>query len=510
MASSLFTEADLRQCFAAGIAADELARQIALLQAGVPPVKLNRPATIEDGIVRISSEEQPQLVARHDAAARQGRLMKFVPASGAASRMFVHWQEALAKGSFSGLEAGKKFAHDLHRFAFFPELKKAIAGGGEDIETLLREGRLHRILYWILTGQGLNYGHLPKALIKFHSYGQDGSRTALEEHLVESSLYAAAGGRECRLHFTVSEEHRTAVSSFLEEVVQGYEERLGMAFHPGLSSQSSASNTVALEGDRLYRNHVGHLILRPGGHGALLTNLQALEEDIVFIKNIDNVAPDWLKPEITFYKQVLGGYFLRLEEEMFSHLRTLSAGAATETQIREVQIFCRQSLHLVFSPAFVHWPLARRQEFIMEKLDRPLRVCGMVRNEGEPGGGPFWIDGAEGSSLQIVEAHQIDSSSEQKAIWSAATHFNPVDLVCGLRNYEGRKFNLPLFADPQAAGLTQKIEGGRKIKVLEHPGLWNGGMARWNTVFVEVPIATFNPVKTIEDLLRPQHLPAAS
>jgi len=509
MADDIITPADLKQLKKMGLSPDKVLTQIGLLKSGLPPLRLNRPATAGDGIVIVPPAAQAELVARHDAAAGHGRFMKFVPASGAASRMFIDWQSGLARGGFDGAAGEAKFADNLRKFAFFPDLEQVIARRGENIEALLHSGNIKQILHYILTPLGLNYGKTPKALIKFHAYHDNGRhRTALEEHLVEAALYAADADRKCRLHFTVSEEHLPMVSRFLAEITRGFEKQWGVTFEIGLSCQSCASNTVALEGEELYRDGAGHLILRPGGHGALLDNLQALDGDIIFIKNIDNVAPDRLKPVITLYKKVLGGYFIRLEEELFRHLQNLSGEEMALEQVREALLFCRQELHWDLPAAFAGLPLPQQRTLIIGKLNRPLRVCGMVRNEGEPGGGPFWIDAGEGQSLQIVEAQQIDGGCEQqKAVWSAATHFNPVDLVCGCRDYRTQKFDLAQFAEPQTATLTQKTEGTRKIKILEHPGLWNGAMARWNTVFVEVPIATFNPVKTIDDLLRPQHLP---
>ena len=504
----LLTATDIKQLQEAGLSAEQVLRQIALLKSGLPPLRLDRPATAGDGIVIIPAAEHRRLVALHEAAAAAGRFMKFVPASGAASRMFINWQSILARGGFSGQLEEAEFKENLPKFAFFGDLKKIIAARGEDIETLLTSGNLRRILHFILTPEGLNYGSLPKALIKFHAYDQEANRSAMEEHLVEAALYTTDAHRECRLHFTVSDEHLPVASRFLEEICPGYEQQLKVTFRIGLSCQSCASNTVALEGQELYRDGRGLLILRPGGHGALLDNLQALDGDIVFIKNIDNVAPDRFKPVITLHKKILGGYFIGLEEEIFRHLQELSGGDARSEAVRQALLFCRQKLLWDVPAALAGSSLLQQRELIIERLNRPLRVCGIVRNEGEPGGGPFWIDAEEGQSLQIVEAQQIDGRSEQqKARWAAGTHFNPVDLVCGLRDYRSQKFDLPRFCDPQTATLTQKIEGVRKIKVLEHPGLWNGSMARWNTVFVEVPNATFNPVKTIDDLLRPQHLP---
>ena len=504
----VLTTEDLRQIEKAGISVEQVDAQINFLKKGVKPIKLNRPCAKGDGIVILHEREQAKMAELHDAASRTGRFMKFVPASGAASRMFINWHSALVRGDFGGTERGKTFSDNLHKFAFFPELKQAIASYGEDIETLLNDRKLHHVLHYILTSRGLNYKHLPKALLKFHAYGDGSGRTPIEEHLVESALYTADAQKECRIHFTVSEEHIKAVSLSLKEIKKGCAGRLGVTFRIGLSSQSLSTNTLAWEGENFFRDRAGRLVLRPGGHGALLKNLHDLDGDIIFIKNIDNVVPDRLNPTVIFYKKVLGGYFISLEEEIFRHLKRLSDGEATAEAVREANLFCRKKLNVVFPSAFEGWPLTQQRQFIINKLNRPLRVCGMVKNEGEPGGGPFWIDEGGEQSLQIVEYQQIDTGcEEQRAIWSASTYFNPVDIVCGMRDHRSQQFDLPFFADPTAVTLSEKIELGRKITALEHPGLWNGAMANWNTVFVDVPLATFNPVKTIEDLLRPQHLP---
>jgi hypothetical protein len=507
MERNLLMEEDLRQLDAAGIPPAKARTQIAFFKKGVKPLKLNRPCTRGDGIVIIPEKDMTKMVELHDDAARGGRCMKFVPASGAASRMFAHWHDALAKGSFRGTEFGKTFADNLHRFAFFPDLKESMASQGQNVEHLLKGGELNHILHYILSSRGLNYGHLPKALLKFHSC-PEGSRTALEEHLVEAAFFTTAANRECRIHFTVSDEHLKQTTSFLAKIREGYENRLGVTFRIELTTQSLSTSTVAMEGEKLYRDRSGRLILRPGGHGALLDNLNRIDGDIIFIKNIDNVAPDRLKPEILLYKKVLGGYFISLEKEIHRHVRRLSKGEIKEKDIHAASLFCRKKLHVFLPPSFDNLTPTQRRDLLVNRLNRPLRVCGMVKNEGEPGGGPFWIDKGGEQSLQIVEYQQIDvESDEQKAVWSASTHFNPVDLVCGVRDYQSQKFDLPLFADPKTVIISNKNEKGRPIRVLEHPGLWNGSMANWNTVFVEVPIGTFNPVKTIDDLLRQQHLP---
>ena len=507
MKRDLLTEADIRQLEAAGISPDKARSQIGFLKKGVKPVRLNRPCTVGDGIIAIDEKEQGKLAALHDEAARSGRAMKFVPASGAASRMFTRWHSALAKDDFAETARAREFTENLHKLAFFQDLSKAISRHGEDIDALLKEGRFSHILTYILTSKGLNYGHIPKALLKFHNY-PEGSRTALEEHLVETALYTADDKKTCRIHFTVSEEHIRETAQFITKIKDEYEKSLGVTFQIGFSPQHISSHTIALEGESLYRDQSERLALRPGGHGALLKNLNDLEGDIIFVKNIDNVVPDRLKPVTAFFKKVLGGYLLSLQEEIFGHLQTLTKGDVADDAAFEAKIFCQNKLRMVLPSEFEALSPPQQRKLIVNKLNRPLRVCGMVKNEGEPGGGPFWVDDGGEQSLQIIEYQQIDAKSdEQKSIWSASTHFNPVDLVCGVRDYQSRKFDLPLFADPSAITLSNKDEKGRHIRVLEHPGLWNGSMSFWNTVFVEVPNITFNPVKTIDDLLRPQHLP---
>ena len=505
MGNDILTDQDIKQLAMAGITADKAHAQIKFLKRGVKPLTLNRPCRKGDGIVVIPLAKLPKMAALHDEAARAGRFTKFVPASGAASRMFAHWHTALAKGASHDQAFEKSFADNLHKFAFFPDLTEAISRRGEDVEVLLRDGKWQDILHYILTSRGLNYGHLPKALLKFHAY-KEGNRTALEEHLVEAAFFTTSAERICRIHFTVSEEHMKQISSFLAQNKKDYENRFGVILQIGLSAQSLASATLAMEGERLYRDGAGRLILRPGGHGSLLDNLNALEGDVVFIKNIDNVVPDRLKTEAIFFKKVLGGYYINIEKDMFRHLRKLSE-KATDRDIEKAALFCQRKLNVVLPPRFEGFSLDQKRQWITGAMNRPLRVCGMVKNEGEPGGGPFWVDEGGSQSLQIVESHQIDHQSEkQRTIWSASTHFNPVDLVCGVRDYRSQIFDLKQFTAPGTVTLSKKTEKGRHITVLEHPGLWNGSMARWSTVFVEMPNTTFNPVKTIDDLLRPQHL----
>jgi hypothetical protein len=505
----IFTEADVKQIEKEGLTREKVLAQIDLFKRGVRPVKLNRPCTVNDGIVTLSKEELTKMVALYEEELGMGRnVLKFVPASGAASRMFKDWYVYLERGSLDARQR-EEFAAELKRFAFYMDLHDIILRDGEELEKMLEVERHADILAYILTSKGLNYGSLPKALLKFHAY-PDGSRTALEEHLVEAALYTKDACRVCRLHLTLSEEHQRAVEDYLSVVKRYYEKEYDVTFEVTLSAQKSSTNTLAVDlNNQPFRDQQGQLVFRPGGHGALLDNLNGTGGDIIYLKNIDNIVSDRLKPVTIFYKKVIGGYLIALQNEIFRYLRQLDKAEPDEKVLRELRLFCENRLHLVIPPRFEDLPLAEKCSFIFKKLNRPIRVCGMVKNQGEPGGGPFWINGEDGTqSLQIIEESQIDSgSAKQKAIWSQSTHFNPVDLVCGVRNYRSDKFDLCEFVNKEAYFISQKSEKGRDLKALELPGLWNGSMAFWITIFVEVPIETFNPVKTIHDLLRHQHLP---
>ena len=500
---------DREMIAAEGLSVGEVERQLATFRRGVFPIRLDRACRPGDGIVVLSEAEKGEALECYEKARRTRRLMKFVPASGAASRMFRDWHRALDGDASFGEEERAGFLRDLCRYAFFPDLEAAVAVKGKDLQELIGKRDEAAILRFILTEEGLDYGRLPKALLKFHAY-REGGRTALEEHLVEAALYARDAGNVSRLHFTVSPEHESAVRGLLSRVTGKYEKRLETVFSSGLSIQDPAMNTLAADTDlRPFRNAEGGLVFRPGGHGSLLANLNALEADVVFLKNIDNCIPDRLKAETVLWKKLLAGYLFALQEEMFASLRRLDDEGLTERKVEQIGEFCQRKVNIVTPPGFHDRPLAERRAFLAGKLNRPLRVCGMVENEGEPGGGPFWINGVDaGPSLQIVEEFQIDrTSGTQRAVWASSTHFNPVDLVCGIRDYKGEKFDLTAFVDPETACISRKSEKGRDLLALERPGLWNGSMAFWNTIFVEVPLATFNPVKTVADLLRPQHLP---
>ena len=508
-ADRVLNASDIEDIRARGISEQKVMRQIDLCRLGAAPVTLHRPATPGDGIVRVAGSEQEGLAALHDEAALVGRCLKFVPASGAATRMFRHWHGIFNSGGFGSREEFETFRASLAGYAFYGDLQAALSGAGLDLEELASRGRGREILEFILNEKGLHYAFKPKALLKFHQYG-GASRTALEEHLVEAALYVRDGSGLCRIHFTVSEEHLQPVTELLDRVVPLYEKEFGVRFEIGLSIQSESTDTIAVDlENRPFRDRSGRLLFRPGGHGALLYNLDAIDGDIVFIKNIDNIVPDRLKHTTVLYKKILGGYLVGLQRELFGHLRALSDASAGEDAIGAAARFAARQLRCDMPPGFEGKAGDDRRRALMERLNRPVRVCGMVRNEGEPGGGPFWVIGRDGSrSLQIVEEVQVDrQKSDQASIWASSTHFNPVDLVCGIRDFRGRKFDLERFVDGEQVFVSTKSHEGCDIKALELPGLWNGSMAFWHTVFVEVPIETFNPVKTVEDLLRPTHRP---
>jgi len=509
MDETILSASDIELIRARGITREKVLRQVDLCRLGAAAVTLNRPATVGDGIVRIKGGDQGRFLALHNEAARTGRCLKFVPASGAATRMFKEWHGVFNRGGFENREDFESFVKELHRYAFYGDLGAALSSAGRDLGELIARGRGAEILDFILTERGLNYAGKPKALLKFHQY-DDEARTALEEHLVEAALYVRSGSGLCRIHFTVSEEHLEPVKELLERVSGLYERRLGVRFDIGLSIQSESTDTIAVDlENRPYRDRDGRLLFRPGGHGALLYNLDRIDGDIVFIKNIDNVVPDRLRDTTVLYKKMIGGYLVLLQSELFGHLRALSDPGAGELAIGQAERFATQGLHRALPSGWEGRPLEEQRRVLIEQLDRPIRVCGMVKNEGEPGGGPFWVIGKDGgSSLQIVEEVQVDKGKgNQAAIWALSTHFNPVDLVCGIRDFRGRKFDLERFVDHEQVFVSTKSHEGCDIKALELPGLWNGSMAFWHTIFVEVPIETFTPVKTVGDLLRPTHLP---
>lgn len=503
-----FSKDDIAQIESEGLTPQKVMEQLGHFRRGVKPLRINRPCTTGDGLDVIDSGAVGAYVALHDRESAKGRMIKFVPASGAASRMFKEWHKLLEDDSLAGgAEHKQAFMDNLHKYGFYHDLARICAAKRIDIGAYIKGLCRREVLELILTEKGLNYGNLPKALIKFHKANDEG-RTPVEEHMIEAVEHVTDGSRNCRVHFTVSDEHMVQLKNYAENIRRKYEKVFKVKFIIDFSSQASSTNTIAVDMENQpFRDSSGHLVFRPGGHGALLQNLQKISHDIVFIKNIDNVAVDRLKPHTILYKKILSGYLIDLQEEVYRYLDLLSTGEERISDLNTAAEFCRNRLHMEFPHTFARSRIETKKRILFERLNRPMRVCGMVKNEGEPGGGPFWVEGEDGGrSLQIVEAFQIDgNSSEQKSLWSSGTHFNPVDLVCGLKDFRGNSFILQRFVNNDAIGIAKKSEKGRELKALELPGLWNGSMHFWNTVFVEVPIDTFNPVKTIEDLLRPSH-----
>jgi hypothetical protein len=510
MSLRFFSEGDLQAIAAKGIHPTEILRQLEIFRRGVEPVKLIRPARIGDGIVQVIPEERNTLVSLHNQSVRRGRMLKFVPASGVASRMFKDWQGCYSQGRFDSDESSMTFLKDINKFAFYDDLKQIMASDGQNVEDYIHDKRCADILEYILTPRGLNYAWLPKALLKFHIYPGH-NRTAMEEHLVEAAFYIRDDRNICKIHFTISKEHESQFNDLLTRVKGNYENLFGVNYEVAVTIQFPSTDTIAtdMEG-RPFRERNGKILFRPGGHGALLQNLNTIDGDIIFLKNIDNVVPDPLKDITVLYKKVLGGYLVRLQDEIFQILNLLFGRGVDDAELSQIIRFCQKKLFMSFPETFRNYSASTQREYIFQKLNRPLRICGMVRNEDEPGGGPFWIEETDGTqSLQIVEQNQIDlHSEEQKDIWRSSTHFNPVDLVCGVRNFRDDKFDLNLYANRNAVSISIKVHEGRELKALELPGLWNGSMAFWNTVFIEVPLETFNPVKAVDDLLRKSHLPS--
>jgi len=497
----LFTAADLRQMEELGIEPGEALRQIELFRNPLPFARVQRPCTPGDGIRMIFDSDQDRLLGYHEKAALQGRIGKLVPASGAASRMFKALLEDLNSGSDEPSAEMRTFFENLPRFAFAEDLADLTSGN---------EGDRRAVLAALCTGQGLGYADLPKALLKFHRY-PDGARTSFEEHLVEAADSTRDAQGVCRLHFTITPGHEQELRRLLEKVQARYEERLGVRFDISFSYQERSTDTLAVDLDnRPFRLEDGTLLFRPGGHGALIHNLQALARqgwDVVLLKNIDNVVPDDRKATGLLWKKLLAGALLALQTKIFGYLEQLEDGpSVTPELLEEVEKFMTDALVRPV-PAEMSLKAEELRLYFLRILDRPLRACGVVRNQGEPGGGPFWVESPGGEvSLQIVETSQINPKDpDQQQILRTSTHFNPVDLACALRDHHGRPYDLEKYIDPTTVFVSRKSHEGRPLKALERPGLWNGAMAEWNTVFVEVPDATFAPVKTVLDLLRPEH-----
>ena len=489
----MFLEKDFSQINELGIDLETVYQQINDFKEGFPFMQLQKAATLDDGVMKLTDEQLETFTTRYEKKVSKLVPLKFVPASGAATRMF--------KSLFSYLEEGKsdkstdQFFEKLSDFAFSEDLKKILPENADN----------QAIVDYYLTQKGLNNGSLPKGLLKFHQY-EDESRTALEEHLVEGANYAN-NGENVKLHFTVSPEHLSRFLKLLNKAVPVYEEKFKVKYDISFSEQRRSTDTIAVNmDDTPFREKDGSLLFRPAGHGALLANLNDITADIIFIKNIDNVVPDRIKQPTIAYKKALAGVLLKFQDRIFDYQYQLKEWAS-EPLLMELSHFFERELCVLPPVGFMGMNHNEKVMYYQKKLNRPLRVCGVVPNTGEPGGGPFWCKNSDGStSLQIVESAQVDMDDEaQKALFNESTHFNPVDLICSMKNYKNKKFDLMEFRDLKTGFVTQKSKDGKDLKAQELPGLWNGSMANWNTVFVEVPLITFNPVKTVNDLLREEH-----
>jgi hypothetical protein len=512
------SEIAIQKILESGVSEKDILQHLEIFRKGLPFIRLYKSCKVGDGIVAIKEVEFDSLIQLHEDAALQGRILKFVPASGAATRMFQKLHSYLsndwtAEELYKKHDGGDKTASAvvaiiecLKTLAFYPALKNQLAKDGFDIERLVENKEFRTIISYILTDCGLNYANLPKGMICFHR-AQTGGRTAFEEHLLEALNYAKDSNNISHVHFTLSPEYQEEFDKLLRDVRKLYEvdgQKLSISY----SYQKSSTNTIAVtKENEAYLDGNNNFVFRPAGHGALLENLNDLKADLVFIKNIDNVVPDRLKETTCLYKKLICGLLVKLELHTHDCLRKLGSNTVSEKELSEIEVFVQEELLISLPENFHNFSRSQRIQFLFSKLNRPMRICGMVRNQGQVGGGPFWVKEANGEiTVQIVESSQIDKSdNSQKEIFESATHFNPVDLICSVRDYKGKSFDLLNYRNPDTGFITVKSKDGVEIKALELPGLWNGSMADWITVFVEVPKITFNPVKEINDLLLPEH-----
>lgn len=510
---NFITKEDVLQLHTKGISKNRVRRQLETFRQGIPYVELKKAAVIDDGILKFSKAEEKALIEKFEQSKTDLSLLKFVPASGAASRMFKALFNFLHEydSSFESLDEYFERTGDNDIRVFFKRLKdfpfykiinerieKKADTAGENLYLFVEE---------LLTEDKLNFGFYPKGLLPFHEYSNF-TVTPFEEHLEEGLLYARTGDQS-KLHFTISEQHRELFEKEFENFKKRRSKSSKTVFNVDYSYQKASTDTIAVDSDNgLFRNADGTILFRPGGHGALIENLNEQNADIIFIKNIDNVVVSKNAEAVANSKKILAGVLIERQEKAFEYAKILDEGDVSKNQLRDIKLFLEEKLNVRFSITAYHtFSFDEKVKILKDKINRPIRICGMVKNEGEPGGGPFWItDSKKRISLQIIESAQIDMSNEyQKNIVAKATHFNPVDLVCGVRNYKGEKYNLLNFVDAKQGFITGKTKDGKALKALELPGLWNGAMAFWNTIFVEVPLVTFNPVKTVNDLLKPSH-----
>lgn len=500
---------DLELLHEKGISEHQIREQLYAFAKGFPYLDIVASASVEKGVMVVPKETQAFYMEAWDEYLQQNKtIVKFVPASGAASRMFKDLYAFLSsEADEPDTPFLKHFFDELKHFAFYHLLNaKCMENEGKSIASLTAAGEYKTIISNLLEPKGLDYGQLPKGLLLFHSYPGK-TRTAMEEHLVEGAKYAKNNAGKVNIHFTVSAEHQALFEALVAEKKEMYEEKLSVNYDISFSVQKPSTDTIAADAEnKPFRDKDGQLVFRPGGHGALIENLNDIQADVLFIKNVDNVVPDSFKFSTIIYKKIIAGVLVTLQKRIFHYLHLLEKGKYSHAQIEEMIHFLHDEL-CIRNPEIKFLEDAELVLYIKEKLHRPLRVCGMVRNEGEPGGGPFLVVNADQTiSPQILESSQIDMQDPmKKSLFEKGTYFNPVDLVCAVTDHKGQKYNLPDYVDQNTGFISSKSKDGRELKALELPGLWNGAMSNWNTVFVDVPIETFNPVKTVNDLLRAEH-----
>lgn len=512
-----FTEKDIKQIEKKGLTIEKVNAQIQLFKTGFPFINLKERATIGNGILKLNKKEKEGYITYFNGKRDTTSMLKFVPASGAATRMFKFLFSFIKeynadKESINSYINRKKatelsiFIIGLKYLPFYYKVKQQLYKDFKGFDSLSNNKQIELFIKTMLQKSKLNYGDFPKGLLPFHQY-RNYIATAFEEHLFEAAYYASSNNK-ANLHFTISEKHNHKFDDEFKRIEEIVEKKTNTAFNISFSYQKESTDTIAVTTKNIpIREEDGSLLFRPSGHGALLENLNDLDADVIFVKNIDNVAVFNFEEEVGQYKKMLAGILLKIQEQAFKYQKDLDNKDVNEEELINIALFLSNKMNITISSEFEKYSTKYQIEYLAEKLNRPIRVCGMVKNEGEPGGGPFWVKEENGNiSLQIVESAQIDKKNKlQKDILQKATHFNPVDLVCGIKNYKGEIFNLTKFVDPKTAFITMKTKVGKDIKALELPGLWNGSMANWNSIFVEVPLITFNPVKTVNDLLKPQH-----
>ncbi|WP_075589991.1 DUF4301 family protein [Labilibacter marinus] len=496
-----------------GISTEKVEKQLEQFKLGFPFMDIKKAASVSEGIISLDEEQKLMFTDQFRTGIDEGcNVLKFVPASGAASRMF--------KDLFSFIDADKSkqeeqkksgpindFLTHVKYFAFSEDLQAATGVDFNNEKAVFENGAT--IISKLLLPDGLNYGNYPKGVLKFHLSG-DKATTPIEEHLTEGAAYGQSNEAIVNIHFTVSEDHQTLFEGIVQKNLPLYEAKYDANFQITYSTQKSYTDTIAVDPDNSpFRKEDGELLFRPGGHGALIENLNELDADIIFIKNIDNVVPEYRLKDTIQYKEALAGVLYFYQQKIFTYIEELDKSTDDSELLDEILDFMQVELYISLPENISSYNDAEKRLYVQSKLNRPMRVCGMVKNEGEPGGGPFWGVGKHGeTSLQIVEGSQIDTNNAEKTkLVEQSTHFNPVDLICATKNYKGEKFDLLEYVDPKTGFISSKSLNGKSLKALELPGLWNGAMSDWTTLFVEVPISTFNPVKTVNDLLRVQHQP---